>query len=184
MRGMSSLTCLPALRKFSKITISFAPFSTQILIPSGIEGFVISKNAYSNIATLLCDLNSLTNSFTSVSLDPPLILVCIDRMTATYPLMKESRIFSVNILSNVQESLSKLFSDPGNKSSMLQGLEYREEVTGAPILLGVLGFLDCSVEATYQWGDHDIFLAKVEKFGLGTEADPLLYYRGGYHSLR
>jgi len=124
------------------------------------------------------------NSFTSVSLDPPLILVCIDRMTATYPLMKESRIFSVNILSNVQESLSKLFSDPGNKSSMLQGLEYREEVTGAPILLGVLGFLDCSVEATYQWGDHDIFLAKVEKFGLGTEADPLLYYRGGYHSLR
>jgi len=124
------------------------------------------------------------NSFTSVSLDPPLILVCIDRMTATYPLMKESRIFSVNILSNVQESLSKLFSDPGNKSSMLQGLEYREEVTGAPILLGVLGFLDCSVEATYQWGDHDIFLAKVEKFGLGTEADPLLYYRGGYRSLR
>jgi len=124
------------------------------------------------------------NSFTSVSLEPPLILVCIDRLNATYPLIKESGIFSVNILSKIQESLSRLFSDPGNKSSMLQGLEYRQEVTGAPIIMGVLGFLDCSVEATYPAGDHDIFLAKVEKFGLGEDGDPLLYYRGGYHGLR
>ena len=124
------------------------------------------------------------NSFTSVSLEPPLILVCIDRLNATYPLIKESGIFSVNILSKIQESLSRLFSDPGNKSSMLQGLEYRQEVTGAPIIMGVLGFLDCSVEATYPAGDHEIFLAKVEKFGLGEDGDPLLYYRGGYHGLR
>lgn len=131
------------------------------------------------------EIHGLTvNSFTSVSLEPPLILICIDRLTATYPLIKESRIFSVNILSNVQESLSRLFSDPGNKSSMVKGMEYREEVTGAPIIIGVLGFLDCSVEATYQAGDHEIFLAKVEKYGLGDHGDPLIYYRGGYHGLR
>lgn len=124
------------------------------------------------------------NSFTSVSLDPPLILICIDRMATTYPLIKESKVFSVNILSEVQESLSRLFSDPGNKSSTLQGLEYREEVTGAPIIMGVLGFLDCSVEATYQGGDHDIFIGRVEKFGLSDDGDPLLYYRGEYHGLR
>ncbi len=124
------------------------------------------------------------NSFTSVSLDPPLILVCIDKNTETYPLLKESNVFSVNILSRDQESLSQLFADPHSKSSRLQNLQYREEVTGAPIIMGVLSFFDCRVEATYQGGNHDIFLGKVEKFGLGDEKEPLLFFRGEYRSLR
>jgi flavin reductase (DIM6/NTAB) family NADH-FMN oxidoreductase RutF len=66
----------------------------------------------------------------------------------------------------------------------LKNLQYREEVTGAPIIMGVLSFLDCRVEATYQGGNHDIFLGKVEKFGLGDEKDPLLFFRGKYRSLR
>ncbi|MFQ6011848.1 MAG: flavin reductase family protein, partial [Nitrososphaerales archaeon] len=82
------------------------------------------------------------NSFTSVSLDPPLVLVCIDRNTETYPLLKESNVFSVNILSKDQEPLSRLFSDPHSKSSRLRNLQYRQEVTGAPIIIGSLSFLD------------------------------------------
>jgi flavin reductase (DIM6/NTAB) family NADH-FMN oxidoreductase RutF len=119
----------------------------------------------------------------SVSLDPPLVLVCIDRSAIMHDFVAQSGVFALNILAREQEHISRACaSRQVEESRRLEGIPYHTEVTGSPILDEAIGYLDCRVEHAYEGGDHTIFVGRVEAAGV-REGEPLLYFRGGYRSL-
>lgn len=123
------------------------------------------------------------NSFTSVSLDPPLVLICIERTAYVHDILARTGIYAVNVLTAEQRHLSECFaSRSAERDETFCGLASHEAATGAPILDQTLAFVDCRVVAIYPGGDHSIFLGRVEALG-GAEASPLLYYRGSYSRL-
>jgi flavin reductase (DIM6/NTAB) family NADH-FMN oxidoreductase RutF len=132
------------------------------------------------------EVHGLTaNAVCSVSLEPLLVLVCVDHTADTHPLLEKSGIFAVNILSHEQENLSQLFAGPTEeKVGRLGALGYRTAVTGAPIIDGCLAYLDCRVVAAYPGGDHTIFVGEVEEAEIGENASPLLFFRGRYERVR
>lgn len=106
------------------------------------------------------------NSFTSVSLHPLLILICVDLRSQALPFMRESGIFAVNILAQDQEALSNCFaSSVDERYTHFCHASYNVAATGAPILTGTMGFIDTRVTAEYPGGDHVILLGKVEAMG-------------------
>jgi len=128
------------------------------------------------------------SSFTSVSLHPPLILVCVSQKAQSYPAIKAAGRFAVNILSHGQEAISRRFatapSATGDEKFM--GLEYRPGPCGLPILSDALAELECTVVHAYPGGDHTIFVAQVEAADCRTPdmgKEPLLYFRGKYSRL-
>ena len=118
------------------------------------------------------------NSFTSVSLDPPLIAVCIASVSSTWSLVREAGAFCVNILGEDQEALCRAFAARGPKR--FAGVGYEPARSGAPILAGVLAWVDCSIEAEHQAGDHVIVVGRVRDLAVSREHRPLIFYRGGY----
>ena len=126
-------------------------------------------------------LHGLTaNAFSSVSLMPPLVLVCVDKKCESYPCFEESKVFTVNILGDDQESLSRKFAVSGGEK--FQGVAYRVGANGAPILDGVLAYLECKLTDTCEGGDHTIYIGEVEEAET-REGRPLLFFRGGYRSI-
>ncbi|MCZ4280158.1 flavin reductase family protein [Kiloniella laminariae] len=120
------------------------------------------------------------NSFSSVSLDPPLVLFCIDKRSNCLPAFEEGDAFAINVLSDKQQDISNRFAFAeerwdGVKTTTLQ--------TGVPILAGCLANLDCSMHARFDAGDHIIVVGKVEQLLLGTEGNPLLYFKGKYRGV-
>lgn len=117
------------------------------------------------------------SSFSSVSLDPPLISVCIARHLAMHARIDQAGIFAVNILSKTGVDDGRRFAGmlPG-VSNKFEGVDYRTEATGAPLLAGTLGWLDCRVWARYDGGDHTIFVGEVLAAGIDKTAAPLLYH--------
>lgn len=118
------------------------------------------------------------SSIASVSLEPPLVLVCIDKDADSHDCILESGFFSLNILAEGQEKLSRRFAS-WDLDEKFEGVAYREGATGAPILEESLAWLDCRLWANYDGGDHTIFVGEVIE-GDAIDAAPLLYYRGGY----
>lgn len=118
------------------------------------------------------------NSFTSVSLEPALVGFCVARRSTTWPLLREAGTFCVNILAEDQEALSRTFSTAGLDRFM--GVGWRAAPSGAPVLAGVLAWIDCTVEAEYDAGDHLIVVGRVHELDLLQEGRPLVFYRGGY----
>lgn len=106
------------------------------------------------------------NSFTSVSLSPMLVLICVDLHSQALPFFRESGVFAVNILTEEQEELSNCFATSSEEryTFFCHATHYRA-ATGAPILDGVLGFVDARIMAEYPGGDHVIFLGQVEAMG-------------------
>ena len=147
------------------------------------------------------------NAFCSVSLNPPLILICVDLASATRPVISESGVFAVNMLADNQEYLSRCFATPSaERYEDFCHTGYHVAATGAPIIDSTLAFLDARVVAEYPGGDHVIFLGQVEAMGAagqvrfargadrehatvvehgtnGTEKAPLAYYLGQYRHL-
>lgn len=120
------------------------------------------------------------NAFCSVSLDPPLVLICIDRSSHIHDLLLRSGIFAVNILTHDQMDLSSCFSSISDyRFNSFCGATSHTEVTGAPVLDDSLGFVDCRIVDVRPGGDHSIIVGHVEAVG-GSEAEPLLYYRSRY----
>lgn len=117
------------------------------------------------------------NSFTSVSLDPPLILVCVAKAAPICAAFQSAAGFGVNILSESQRDLSQRFATP--MSNRFAGLSWRRGQVGAPLLDGSLAFLDCRMRERIEAGDHLILLGQVEDFGR-TEQPPLVFCRGAY----
>jgi flavin reductase (DIM6/NTAB) family NADH-FMN oxidoreductase RutF len=121
------------------------------------------------------------NAVCSVSLDPLLVLVCVEKTTRTHPVLSKSGVFALNVLSEEQEHLSRLFADDSvDAARRLAGLSYRSGATGAPILADCLAYVDCRVVETYPGGDHTIFVGSVEDLGAMREGRPLVFFRGGY----
>ncbi|MFQ5666608.1 MAG: flavin reductase family protein [Candidatus Binatia bacterium] len=119
-------------------------------------------------------------AFTSVSLEPPLVLVCIDKGSESYPHFEASRVFAVNFLAAEDEHLSQRFAVSGGDK--FSALPVRRGETGAPILSGALGYLDCRTVDIFDGGDHTIFLGQVEAGG-AHDGEPLLYFRGAYRRM-
>jgi flavin reductase (DIM6/NTAB) family NADH-FMN oxidoreductase RutF len=121
------------------------------------------------------------NALTSVSLAPPLLLVCVDKKAETYPYFAESRAFTVNILSAEQEDISRRFAVSGGEK--FEGVTYRVGANGAPILDGALAYIECRVWSEFDGGDHTIYFGEVLEAQVAGGGKPLLFYRGGYREI-
>lgn len=119
------------------------------------------------------------NAFCSVSLDPSLVLVCVERDADSHDCIRDSGIFAVSVLDDARgESLSRRFanSEGGDK---FHGVAFRTEASGAPVLESAIAWLDCRVRQAVPAGDHTVFLGEVVVAD-AQEGRPLVYYRGGY----
>lgn len=121
------------------------------------------------------------NSLASVSLNPPLVSICVEHQVEMYHVMTAAREFLVNILSADQEMLSRRFAG-GNRETRFEGIGYRLSPAGLVILDGILAYIECERFAHYPLGDHTLFVGRVTGGATG-EGRPLLYYRGGYSEL-
>lgn len=127
------------------------------------------------------ELHGITvSAFCSVSLEPPLILICIEKATYSYSAIAECNFFAVNILANNQKNLSEQFATP--LPDKFANVRYYESSTGVPLLNGALANLECRLKHSYDGGDHTIFVGEVENATL-NEGDPLLHFLGNYESL-
>ena len=120
------------------------------------------------------------NSFSSVSLEPPLVLVSIDLRNAILGHFLASSFFAINILAEHQEDLSQRFSSAVAKR--FEGLDWVASESGSPLLEGVLAQLECSVVRTFEAGDHTILVGEVLRAGY-REGRPLVYFDSGYRGL-
>lgn len=126
------------------------------------------------------------NSFTSVSLDPPLILVCVNRQAAIHKAVLDSGSFAVSVLSARQEHVARYFANHSrprgdNEFDFVSWTPAPN--TGAPVLQGALGWVECALAHAYYGGDHSIFLGSVLASGQASARDALLCFRGGFHRL-
>ncbi len=117
------------------------------------------------------------NSFTSVSLDPPLILVCLGRRAESCAVFAQAQGFAVSILSTAQRALSQRFASP--RPGKFDTVAWSPQVTGSPVVEGAVGWLDCEREQVLDGGDHIIIIGRVVAFRT-TEREPLTYCRGVY----
>jgi flavin reductase (DIM6/NTAB) family NADH-FMN oxidoreductase RutF len=126
------------------------------------------------------------SAFASVSLDPPLILICLAAESESENWIAESGVFAVNILSDEQEFLSERFAARAPiVNARFDGVPYHTASSGSPILADSLAWYDCRVEATHEGGDHTIFVGRVEALGFGAENKlPLMYFANRYAGKR
>lgn len=127
------------------------------------------------------------SSFSSLSLNPPLVLVCVGKHAYSHGLIEHNRAFAVNILSQAQQAWGQRFADP-KVQDRFAGIAYSEASTGSPILPGSLAWVDCTLHQAHDAGDHTIFVGKVvagavEPVEALPEAAPLLYYNWGWRTL-
>jgi len=120
------------------------------------------------------------SAFTSVSLEPPLVLVCIDHAATSYRAFETCGWFAINMLGKSQEHLSRRFS--ASIPDKFIGIGYREGRGGLPVLEDVVAALECRVVHKYPGGDHTIFVGQVEGASVAA-GSPLLYFQGGYRHL-
>ncbi len=126
-------------------------------------------------------LNGLTvSAFCSVSLEPPLVLICIEKAAAGNRVIAESSVFAVNILSNHQAELSEHFASP--IVDRMKTVDFTIGMLGLPLLSESVCSLECSVKHLYDGGDHTIFVGQVEHAEF-RENDPLIYFRSGYREI-
>lgn len=128
-------------------------------------------------------------SFTSVSLEPPLVAFLPTRQSRAFAAIGRSGTFCVNFLAVDQEHLSDRMAGRAGEDKFA-GVAWRPGRTGSPILDGVLGHVDCTVHAVHEAGDHFLVIGRVVDLGVADQdarpsgdADPLLYYRGGYRTV-
>jgi flavin reductase (DIM6/NTAB) family NADH-FMN oxidoreductase RutF len=120
------------------------------------------------------------NSFTSVSLEPPLVLVCIDHRADNHAHLLGHGWFGISVLSESQEALSRRFASRERRK--FDGLDQIRGHSGVPLLVGALAHLECRLVEAFEAGDHTILLGRVERltqFG----GRPLLFYGGAYHRI-
>ena len=126
------------------------------------------------------------NSFTSVSLDPPLVLVCVIAGTEGSDVIETNGNFAVNILAADQEPISRYFASKYRPRGpdAFRDVSHRRGVTGCPIIDGVAGHLDCTLVASHEAGDHVIFVGEVQGLDMAPDVAPLLFHGGGYRLLQ
>jgi flavin reductase (DIM6/NTAB) family NADH-FMN oxidoreductase RutF len=124
------------------------------------------------------------NAVCSVSLEPLLLLVCVDKRANAHGELARAAAFAVNILTDQQQELSNLFAKTGEPSNEgLRGVAFRRGRSGAPLIDGALAALECETYRALDAGDHTIYLGRVLEGDVDTHARPLLYYLGSYRRL-
>jgi flavin reductase (DIM6/NTAB) family NADH-FMN oxidoreductase RutF len=126
------------------------------------------------------------SAFTSVSLNPPMILVCVAQNAQSYEALQGADRFAVNILGQGQETLSNRFATKSSSAAeKFEGIGYKPGMLGLPILADALASLECTTIHAYPGGDHTIFVGRIEAGASRDDdgAEPLLYYRGRYRQL-
>ena len=127
------------------------------------------------------DHGMTVSAFCSVSLDPPLVLVCVDHTASMHDMLLKHPRFGISILSTTQEAQSRRFAtDPD--AGRFDGFAYTRAESGFVLLDGALAHLECRVVVQHDAGDHTVFIADVER-AEALDGRPLLYYRGGYAQL-
>lgn len=119
-------------------------------------------------------------SFTSVSLDPPLVAFLPTRQSRAFAAIQRVGHFCVNFLSAEQVEISNRMAGRGDDK--FAGVDWTPSATGSALLDGVVGYVDCTVHAVHEAGDHYIVVGKVVDLAVGGDAEPLLYFRGGYRT--
>lgn len=118
-------------------------------------------------------------SFSSVSLDPPLVALCPAKTSTSWPRIRDSGSFCINILSGQQKAVCDVFARSG--IDKFEALSWHPGVTGSPVLEGVLAYVDCDLEAEHDAGDHTIALGRVRDIRiLEPDGSPLLFFRGAF----
>jgi flavin reductase (DIM6/NTAB) family NADH-FMN oxidoreductase RutF len=131
-------------------------------------------------------LHGLTaNSITSVSLDPMLLLVCVDKAAHGHAELRRCRSFGISILASDQRDISNLFAKTGEPElGSLRGVPYRRGESGCPLVDGAIAHFECLPHAELDAGDHTIFVGRVLHGEAGRQdVGPLLYFRGGYREI-
>jgi flavin reductase (DIM6/NTAB) family NADH-FMN oxidoreductase RutF len=117
-------------------------------------------------------------SFTSLSLDPPLVVFCPGNLSSSWPRIQQAGRFCVNVLSEDQEGLCRHFA--GKSDDKFAGIGWKKSPLGSPILDGVLAWIDCTIEAVHPGGDHAIVVGRVHELEVAHSGGPLVFFRGGY----
>ena len=132
------------------------------------------------------DVHGMTaNAFTSVSLDPQLVLVCVDRRARTHAHLHAKKRFGINVLAASQRAISEFYArGPGDRGHAGQEVAARFERTqhGTPVLQEALAYLECRLHTVHEAGDHTIFIAEVEDIVV-RDGDPLLFFRSQYRKI-
>jgi len=125
------------------------------------------------------------NAFASVSLDPLLLLVCVDRKARTHAHLHARQRFGINILSEDQRVISEYYARPvysHERAEQEAGARFEHTAQGTPVLQGALAYLECKLQSTEEAGDHTIFIAEVEDVVV-REGEPLLFFHGKYSKI-
>jgi 4-hydroxyphenylacetate 3-hydroxylase, reductase component len=117
------------------------------------------------------------SSFTSVSLDPPLVLICLGHAVTVIDIFRAATHFGISVLLEGQRAIAERFARKGH--DRFNGLPWRRGETGAPLLEGVLAQIECQTEQRFTSGDHDIFVAKMVHARV-AEGEPLIYFASRY----
>ncbi len=120
------------------------------------------------------------SAFASVSLDPPLVLVCVDHKSQSYPALRERGRFAINILHAEQEALSRRFAS--TRLDKFDGVPHTLSELGLPLVQGAIARLECTTVSMHVEGDHTIFVGRVERAD-APSGEPLLYFKGKYERL-
>ncbi len=145
------------------------------LFPTGVA--VVTVNAGGQ------RLGLTVSSLVSLSLEPPLVGIAVARQAAMHELLREAGAFAVSLLSAGQETLAQHFARGVPPIAMWQGVAAREGKTGAPLLAGALGWMECRLAADHPVGDHTLFVADVLAVELGPPAPPLVRVESSYRAL-
>jgi len=121
------------------------------------------------------------NAVTSLSLDPPLVLVAVEKEGKTHPIISGAGQFAVNILAEDQKEISDRYAFKGPRD--FSNLDTKTAVTGSPIIEGSLGWVDCKTKEVLAGGDHDIFVGEILDGGAPESGSPLCYFGGKYAKL-
>jgi flavin reductase (DIM6/NTAB) family NADH-FMN oxidoreductase RutF len=132
------------------------------------------------------DVHGMTaNAFTSVSLDPLLVLVCVDHRARTHTHLHARKRFGVNVLAESQQVISEYYARPTQTHESAEkeaGARFDRTKHGTPVLHGALAYLECRLHSAQDAGDHTIFIAEVEDVVV-RDGDPLLYFRAAYRQI-
>lgn len=122
------------------------------------------------------------NAFSSVSLEPPLVLVCVMDGTEGSASIKRNGVFAVNVLGAQQEHLSRYFASRHRPRGWetFEGVAHRRVETGSPVIDGSAAFFDCRLVAAHPAGDHIVFIGEVLALGASADVQPLLFHHGRY----
>jgi len=122
-------------------------------------------------------------SLVSLSLEPPLVGVAVDRQAAMHELLRRAGGFALSLLADGQEWLAQHFARGVPPIAMWHGIASREGAAGAPLLVGALGWLECRLVSEHETGDHTLFVGEVLSVELGERAPPLVHVESGYRTL-